>query len=609
MALLLSSTGVAERTSVPQHPAPARQSLPRTSTDPRLPRSWLLAAVPLTAATCRVSRHQRCQTLRKARAPEADSETPRRVALTVLGTAVTVTGVDAAFRASDERYAALGTILAPAPYKETLRTELVPGRIWGFEQCIALASVSTNIRMTAVKLRDGGLWVSAPIAPTRQCLRLLDELGKVAHLVIPSTALEHKASIAEFSRAYPKAEIWVTPGQAPPITVPSNSRILGQGPAPVWADELDCKIFYVSPPITDTFAEAVFFHKETRSLLVTDCALKLPSAAPKILESYGYDGTPGPISLDQWRYKAIAFDFVTGRNQDEKDFAALSRPAALVNPLLRFIVYRRCPEQAAAGLGEGCCQAQGGHLSASFRRIYRLLLIAHQLNSWRRFTQMSAGQDTQRKFDKCASAVALYEQKMSDYDAWRDRVMEAPRTELARRRDWLTSQQGHSLASSSDDGQLIASEDAKDLEAQSMAQALLLTVAAFLLVRLASCDADAAPNSTKVGMKVTGQDNSTSSSINGTNGTGILEEVMDIESRPMFGMVLGGLVAICAVISFWQCFKWLTGPKRTPAPLLADTELTEGDPVHGDQPTGLWMGGTGPARELMSGTSAGFTQF
>jgi len=286
--------------------------------------------------------------LRQARAPEADSETPRRVALTVLGTALTATGVDAALRASDERYAALGTILAPAPYKETLRTELVPGRIWGFEQCIALAFVSTNIRMTAVRLRDGGLWVSAPIAPTRQCLRLLDELGKVAYLVIPSTALEHKASLAEFSRTYPKAEVWVTPGQAPPITVPSNSRILGQGPAPMWADELDCKIFYVSPPITDTFAEAVFFHKETRSLLVTDCALKLPSAAPKILESYGYDGTPGPISLDQWRYKAIAFDFVTGRNQDEKDFAALSRPAALVNPLLRFIVYRRCPEQAAA---------------------------------------------------------------------------------------------------------------------------------------------------------------------------------------------------------------------------------------------------------------------
>ena len=61
------------------------------------------------------------------------------------------------------------------------------------------------------------------------------------------------------------------------------------------------QVFFVEPPVTDTFAEAVFFHLETRTLLVTDCALKLPPTAPKILESYGYDGTPGPISLDQWR--------------------------------------------------------------------------------------------------------------------------------------------------------------------------------------------------------------------------------------------------------------------------------------------------------------------
>ena len=270
----------------------------------RLVGSWLLA-VPM-AAKCRPSRPLRCRLIRNAQVADTDSETPRRAALAVLGSALAVTGVDAAFRASDEKYAALGTILAPAPYKETLRTELVPGHIWGFEQCIALASVSTNIRMTAVKLRNGDLWVSAPISPTRQCLRLLDELGKVAHLVVPSTALEHKASLAEFKRTYPKATIWATPGQAPPITVPSDSRILGQGQAPPWADELDCKVFFVEPPVTDTFAEAVFFHKETRTLLVTDCALKLPANPPKILESYGYDGTPGPISLEQWRPDTVS---------------------------------------------------------------------------------------------------------------------------------------------------------------------------------------------------------------------------------------------------------------------------------------------------------------
>lgn len=280
---------------------------------------------------------------------EGAGDVARRGLLTLGGVGALVVGADAALRASNDRYAAFGTILAPAPFKETIRTELVPGSIWGFEQCIALLSVSTNIRMTAVKLRSGGLWVSAPISPTRQCLQQLSELGEVQHLVVPSTALEHKASLGEFSRFFPSASIWVTPGQAAsPISVPSSARVLGQGSPPPWADELEPKVFFVEPPLTDTFAEAAFFHRDTKTLLVTDCALKLSATAPKILEDWGYDGTPGPITQEQWRYKAIAFNFVTARGKDEADFELLQRPAAIVNPLLRFLVYRRCPKEAAA---------------------------------------------------------------------------------------------------------------------------------------------------------------------------------------------------------------------------------------------------------------------
>lgn len=286
-----------------------------------------------------------------ARSPgegEGAVELARRGLMGATAVGAIALGADAALRAADERYASAGTILAPAPYKETVRTELVPGRIWGFEQCIALFSVSTNIRMTVVRLRDGTLWVSAPISPTRQCLRQLDELGEVAHLVVPTTALEHKASLAEFARAYPRASVWAAPGQAAsPIGIPAKCQILGAGPSPPWADELEYKVFFVEPPITDTFAEVAFLHRETRTLLVTDCALKLPTSAPRVLESYGYDGTPGPISPEQWRYKAIAFSFVTARGRDEADFAKLARPPAIVNPLLRFLVYRRCPQQAA----------------------------------------------------------------------------------------------------------------------------------------------------------------------------------------------------------------------------------------------------------------------
>ena len=43
------------------------------------------------------------------------------------------------------------------------------GSLWCFEQAQSLggSNVSTNVRMTVIKLRSGGLFVHAPIAPTR----------------------------------------------------------------------------------------------------------------------------------------------------------------------------------------------------------------------------------------------------------------------------------------------------------------------------------------------------------------------------------------------------------------------------------------------------------
>jgi hypothetical protein len=50
----------------------------------------------------------------------------------------------------------------------------VKGCIWLFEQeqALGFSSVSTNIRMTVIKLKSGGLWVHAPIAPTDECIQV-----------------------------------------------------------------------------------------------------------------------------------------------------------------------------------------------------------------------------------------------------------------------------------------------------------------------------------------------------------------------------------------------------------------------------------------------------
>lgn len=58
--------------------------------------------------------------------------------------------------------------------------QAVKGSVWLFEQeqALGFSSVSTNTRMTVVKLRSGGLWVHAPIAPTKECIQVRFSFSK-----------------------------------------------------------------------------------------------------------------------------------------------------------------------------------------------------------------------------------------------------------------------------------------------------------------------------------------------------------------------------------------------------------------------------------------------
>lgn len=94
---------------------------------------------------------------------------------------------------------------------------------------------------------------------------------------------------------------------------------------------------------------------------------------------------------------------------------------------------------------------------------------------------------------------------------------------------------------------------------------------------------------------------------------------------PASGFEIGSLMmplmllsAVMAALCGWVVFKQLTSPRSMPPPLLADTELGEGEPVDAGMDAGadaaLWMGGGhSQARQLtwgeMSSMPAGFSQF
>lgn len=62
---------------------------------------------------------------------------------------------------------------------------------------------------------------------------------------------------------------------------------------------------------------------------------------------------------------------------------------------------------------------------------------AEAASQWRQFR-------AQRKFDRCASEAALYDQRMKDFDAWRENVIAAPHAEFQKTTEWLASQKGYS---------------------------------------------------------------------------------------------------------------------------------------------------------------------
>lgn len=195
------------------------------------------------------------------------------------------------------------TLVPPLTNRATHRYDL--GRdAWALEQLLVFANVSATIRTIVVKLSDGKLWVNSPQWPTGEFCALLDELGSVGHVVLPVTALEHKAPMQAFTKRYPSASVWVAPGQYGPFgkcgldvaSADMGYRVDGvlpigtpttSSPMPSWASEFEMRTLYVNlPENAGPVAEAAFLHKRTKTLITTDSVIYVPPESPPIFETY-----------------------------------------------------------------------------------------------------------------------------------------------------------------------------------------------------------------------------------------------------------------------------------------------------------------------------------
>lgn len=152
----------------------------------------------------------------------------------------------------------------------------------------------------AVHQRDEskrGLVVYAPVAPTKECLSLMEELidkyGPVRDIILPSTAVEHKVNAGPFARAYPSANFYVTDKQyAFPLNLPNSFLGLPSWTKPLpqtslgndlWGGELEHEVLTVKPGIGSMYQDVALYHKPSGSVLVCDAVFAVTEDPPRIL--------------------------------------------------------------------------------------------------------------------------------------------------------------------------------------------------------------------------------------------------------------------------------------------------------------------------------------
>ncbi|KAL9178424.1 hypothetical protein ACHAXT_003754 [Thalassiosira profunda] len=223
-----------------------------------------------------------------------------------------------------------GTYTRRATVMETLVDDGTNG-IWTFDQIQGVVNVNVPVRMVVVKLSaaaGGGLWIHNPLAPTPQLISYVRQLeavhGPVRHVVLGTVALEHKATLGPFSQYFPQATVWVHPGQwSFPVqlpvqylgvvqrdeklrTLPSSQYLHGErtleeelqslpgrndrywakkGPVPEWTADFDYEML---GPLrfqsVGAYGESAFFHRPTKSLIVTDSVCSVTKDPPKVIQ-------------------------------------------------------------------------------------------------------------------------------------------------------------------------------------------------------------------------------------------------------------------------------------------------------------------------------------
>ncbi|NEP62851.1 MAG: DUF4336 domain-containing protein [Symploca sp. SIO2G7] len=153
--------------------------------------------------------------------------------------------------------------------------------IWVAEQPLRYFGLSVGSRMTVIRLSNDELVVISPIQASDSLIQKLSELGHVRHIIAPN--LYHYLFAAEFKQRYSVAKFWAASGldsKQPELAI---DQIIEGDTRNLWPG-LDCLPFSGFRTLSlsgfESLNEYVFFHRSSRTLILTDAAFNFDEEFP-----------------------------------------------------------------------------------------------------------------------------------------------------------------------------------------------------------------------------------------------------------------------------------------------------------------------------------------
>lgn len=214
--------------------------------------------------------------------------------------------------------------------------------LWTVTCPVKILGLTMASRMSIIRLGDGTLWLHSPVRLDPRLQAALIELGPPCHLVAPNRY--HHLFLPAYKRAFPESLSYAAPGLPEKRRDFDFDQILGAEAPAAWRGEID-QIAVAGIP---TLNEVVFFHRASRTLILTDLAFNV--------------GPDSPFGLRLWARLNLAY----GRLQPSALVKTLFRDKAAARSSIDDIL-RLDFEQVIVAHGEIARHQARANLAAAYR--------------------------------------------------------------------------------------------------------------------------------------------------------------------------------------------------------------------------------------------------